>query len=104
MYVVITPEKDVLCGKTHDSRVDALTFAERHTELPWDELAEDGYRIKQIVTRVPIARRVVSLSIDIPEEQMQRLEFLSQRSGMPVRQTASVLLGQSLAQARVDPC
>ncbi len=100
-FVVLTPDQFILGGATHKTRIGAMQFAQVHTARPWTELADEGYRIKMLVSRVPAARRVVTLaSIDLPEEQLQRLEMLATRSGHTVRHVASLMIASGLANSK----
>lgn len=102
-YVVETPCHAILGGGTHTSRQKAMQYAQRVTDLPWHELAGEGYRIRLLVSRVPPERRVVSVTVDIPEPHLARLEFLAAKANMSVRHLCSVALGGWLAgAARVE--
>ena len=66
-YVVETPEHSILGGSTHATRKAAMVDAQRLTDLPWEDLAEEGYRIRELVARMPPARGFCSFTGDLPK-------------------------------------
>ncbi len=102
-YCILDDTGTLATRDTFSSRAEAMRAATQHTDLPWHELQEVGYRICCIVPRLPIPRKLVSLAIELPDEQLMRLESLAIQSGMSVRHLASVLIGGGLAQsARIN--
>lgn len=98
-YVIETPSHQILGGGTHISRRAAMETAQRITDLPWHELAAEGYRIRMLVSRVPPERRLVSVTIDLPAPHVTRLEHLAIKAGVTVRHLCSVAIGGWLAGA-----
>lgn len=99
-FVVECPEHNILGGLIYESRRHAMLEAQSLLHAPWHVLAEQGYRIRELVSRsTPIAHRLLSLTIELPEDQMRRLECISARSGMTVRHLASVMVAGTLSGA-----
>ena len=95
-YVVLSPRKVIVTGKAWPSRRDAVSAASQHMQLPWCELYALGYRVRVLVPRIMRTPRLVPMSIDLPEDVLQRLEMVSARTGQSVRHLTSLMVANGL--------